>query len=104
MPSDGRPAVGFSISRTFILRSSVPKILGSIPGVTIVRKQKRFRLAGPDDFCEFVVDGKHFLVIEPFGDNSQFVVASEPPEPCAQVAVVRDAFRKHRVLLGLYAG
>jgi len=104
IPNDGRRAVGFGVRRNFLLRSSVPKIVASIPGATILRKQRRFRLAGSDDFCEFVVNEKHFLVIEPFGDNDQFWVVSEPPEPGPQLAAVRNAFAKHRVLFGLYAG
>jgi len=95
---------GFRISNLFVRRGSLPNIVCTIPGARIVRKQRSFRLAGRDDFCEFVVDGKTFLVIEPFGDNSQFWVVTEPPEDCPQLAKVRDAFRKRRVLFGLLAG
>jgi len=71
----------------------------------LVRKQRPFRVAGPDDFCEFLVDGKTFLVIEPFGDNSQFWVVAEPPEPhCPPLGRVRDAFERYRGWFGLFAG
>lgn len=95
---------GFSVSNLFLRRQGVPKIITSIPGAQIIRKQKRFRLSGPDDFCEFIVDGKKFLAIEPFGDNSEFWVVCEPPEECPQIKKVENAFAKHRVLFGLYAG
>ena len=95
---------GFSVSNSFLRRGAVPKIIASISGAKLLRQQKPFRLSGPDAFCEFVVDGKTFLVIEPFGDNDRFWVVSEPPEACPQLARVRDAFEKHRVLFGLYAG
>jgi hypothetical protein len=31
-------------------------------------------------------------------------VVCEPPEECQQLQKVREAFARHRVLLGLYAG
>lgn len=95
---------GFSVSNLFLSRHGVPRVVSSIPGASVVRKQRPFRFAGPDDFCEFVVDGKTFLAIEPFGDNSEFWVVTEPPEECPQIAKVRQAFSQHRVLCGLYAG
>ena len=76
----------------------------SIPGAQISRKQRPLRLAGPDDFCEFVVDGKTFLVIEPFGDNSEFWVVAEPPEPnCTQIGKVKDVFSKQYFPFGWFA-
>lgn len=78
--------------------------MASISGAQILRKQRRFRLSGPDDFCEFVVDGKTFLAIEPFGDNTEFWIVAEPPEECPQIEKVREAFAKHRVLFGMYSG
>jgi len=96
--------IGFSVSNVLLSRHRVPKIVTSIPGARIRRKQRRFVLSAPDDFCEFEVEGKTFLAIEPFGDNSCFWLVTEPPEDCPQIAKVRDAFAKHRVLFGLYDG
>jgi hypothetical protein len=95
---------GFSVANSFLSRHAVPRVVASIPGAQIVRKQRRFALAGRDDFWEFIVDGKTFLAIEPFGENAEFWVVAEPPEECPQIAKVRAAFTKHRLLLGLYAG
>jgi len=100
---DGR-LTGFIVSNLFLSRHGIPKVVASIPGSQVVRKQKAFRFGGRDDFCEFIVDGKTFLAIEPFGDNSEFWVVAEPPEECTQLAKVREAFTKHRVLFGLYGG
>ena len=105
MHNDEGILTGFSISNFFLSRHTVPKIVGSIPGAQIVRKQRRFVVGAPDDFCEFVVDGKTFLAIEPFGDNTEFWVVAAPPEAdCPQIEKVRAAFAEHRVLFGLYAG
>jgi hypothetical protein len=51
-----------------------------------------------------VVDGKRFLAIEPFGDNTEFRIVAEPPEECPQIEKVREAFAKYRVLFGMYSG
>ena len=104
MRNDAGNLTGFRVSNNFLRRGSVPKIVRSIPGARLVRKPAPFRFSGPDDFCEFIVDGKTFLAIEPFGDNSEFWVVAEPPEECPQIAKVREAFTRHRVLFGLYAG
>jgi hypothetical protein len=95
---------GFIVSNTFLSRYKVPKIVAAIPGARVIRKQKHWAFSAPDDFCEFVVDGKSFLAIEPFGDNDCYWVVSEPPEDCPQLSKVRAAFEHHRVLFGAYAG
>jgi hypothetical protein len=105
MKNDAGIVTGFSVSNLFLRRWAVPKVVRSIPGARVVRKQRPFRFRARDDFCEFVVDGKTFLVIEPFGDNSKYWVVAEPPEPhCPSLAKVREAFARHRVLFGLHAG
>jgi len=87
--------IGFRVSNILLSRHGVPRIVATIPGANVVRKQKRFALTAPDDFCEFVVDGKTFLAIEPFGDNSEFWVVTEPPDECPQLEIVRQAFEGH---------
>jgi hypothetical protein len=77
-------------------RHGVARIVETIGGATVLRKQKRFAIWARDDFCEFVVNGKTFLAIEPFGDNSEFWLVTEPPEECPQMKVVCLAFEKHR--------
>jgi hypothetical protein len=95
---------GFSVSNLLISRHAVPRIVASIRGAEIVRKQKRFALSGRDDFCEFIVDGKTFLVIEPFGDNSEYWVVPEPAEECPQIENVRRVFEQHRFFGAKHGG
>lgn len=98
--NDQGQLTGFIVSNLLLGRHGVPRIVGRIPGAKVVRKQKRFVVSAPDDFCEFIVDGKTFLTIEPFGDNSEFWVVTEPPEECPQIETVRRAFVEHRLLGG----
>ena len=105
LKNDSGIVTGFSVGSTRLTRWGVPKIIGTIPGAQVIRKQRPFRLAGPDDFCEFIVGGKTFLVIEPFGDNSQFWVVAEPPEAqCPSLAKVRGVFENYHGLFGFFAG
>jgi hypothetical protein len=101
--NDAGLLTGFSVSRLLLGRTGARRIVAAIPGCKVVRRQGRFKLSGRDDFCEFAIDGKTFLVIEPFGDNSRYWVVADPPEAeCPQLARVRDAFQRHRVF-GLFA-
>jgi hypothetical protein len=102
--NDQGQLTGFSVSNLLLSRHGVPRIVADIPGAQLVRKQKRFALFAPDDFCEFTVEGKTFLAIEPFGDNSEFWVVTEPPEECPQIEVVRRAFEAHRLFGRQHAG
>jgi hypothetical protein len=96
--NDDGQLTGFIVSSFLLGRHGVPRIVAAIPGAVVVRKQKRFAISAPDDFCEFVVGGKTFMAIEPFGDNSEFWVVTEPPEDCPQIEIVRHAFEQHGLL------
>jgi hypothetical protein len=95
--NDKGQLTGFSVSNLLLSRHGVPSVVADIPGAQLVRKQKRFVLSAPDDFCEFTVDGRTFLAIEPFGENSEFWIVTEPPEACPQIEAVRRAFEQHRL-------
>ena len=102
--NDQGQLIGFCVSNLLLSRHVVPKVVKSIQGAQVGRKQKRFAPSAQDDFCEFIVDGKTFLAIEPFGDNSEYWIVTEPPEECVQVEKVRHAFSMHRVLGLIYPG
>jgi hypothetical protein len=93
---------GFVVSNLLLRRRGVGRIIRSLAGARIIREQPPFRVGGRDDFLEFVLDGITFLVIEPFGDNSEYWVVSEPTTgDSQQLREAREAFRRHRSLFGL---
>lgn len=94
---DGR-LVGFSVRKLLLGRHRVQRVVAGIPGATFVRKQAWFAPSGSTFFCEFVVSGKAFSVIEPFGNSPVFWIMTEPPEECAQLNAVLQAFQKQRPL------
>jgi hypothetical protein len=101
MHNDAGLLTGFAICNLFVRRRGVGRIIRSIDGARIIREQPIFRFGGRDDFLEFVIDGMTFLVIEPFGDNSEFWVVSEPTTgDSEQLRKTREAFRVHRTAFG----
>lgn len=101
--TDDGSLMGFSVSNLFLSRYGIPRILARIPGARLIRSQRRLGLA-QEDFCQFEVAGKNFLVIETFNDSSVYEIVAVPPEPSAQLDQVRSAFEKHRVLFGAFHG
>jgi len=95
---------GFEVSNAFLTRRAVSRIVRSIPGAHIVRERAPFSSAAPDDFCEFTVGEKAFRVIEPFGDNSRYWLASVPPEESEELFRIRTTFLKRRLFFGLFSG
>ena len=94
---------GFSIGGYLLSRSGCQKVIRTIPGVEVKRSHRPFRMFGArDDFCEFVVDGRSFLAIDLYGENMEFWIVQQDPEPdCPPLEKVREAFRKGRKFFGL---
>ena len=79
------------------------RFVTKIPGVSIVKRQKHFQFTADDEFCEFELNGKRFLLWEPWGDNSRFWVGPKPSEDqsqgitwCAEFDEIRNAFASYK--------
>jgi hypothetical protein len=102
MHNDDGVLTGFAVNNLFLRRRGVGRIIRSLTDARIIREQPPYRVGGRDDFLEFVLDGITFLVIEPFGDNSEYWIVSEPTTgDSEQLRKAREAFRRHRSLFGL---
>jgi len=85
----------FEIDNASMSRRMTCRIAQSVPGANITRTSGLFSwFTGPDDFCEFELDGVTFVVWEPFGDNSRFWVGTKPPRWVSQLGVVRETFAR----------
>jgi hypothetical protein len=82
----------FEVRNMLLSRRGVVKVVSRIPGVSIIRKPKFFSWRREDVFCKFMVDGKLFVVEEPYGDNSRFLVGGEPPGWCPELEIVERVF------------
>jgi hypothetical protein len=49
-----------------------------------------------DEFATFTLNGKTFVIEEPFGDNSRYLIYQQPPQPSAELEALKAAFQGHR--------
>ena len=83
----------FEINNTSIRRRTAASIVESISNVVILKKPKLFSwFIDGDVFCVFVLNNKEFTIEEPFGDNSRYLIASNPPGHCSELLTVEAAF------------
>jgi hypothetical protein len=82
----------FEVSNAVIGRGGACLIVSQIPGSQIVRGPRSWSWFREEQLCEFDVEGRRFVILEPFGDNSRYWVGPVPPQWCEQVDVVRNAF------------
>ena len=82
----------FEVPNSFLSRKGVVKLVSKIPGASIIKRPRFFSWFREDEFCKFEVDGQLFVVEEPYGDNSRFLISAEPPGWCPQLEVVIKAF------------
>jgi hypothetical protein len=69
----------FEVSNTVIGRGGACFIVQSIPGATIVRGPTAWWWKDSDEFCEFDLGERRFVIAEPFNDNSRYWIGPQPP-------------------------
>lgn len=77
-------------------RHRAQRLVRRIPGATVVRCQRRFQVCSDEQFCEFELGGRRFLLWEPWNDNSRFWIGEEPARASAQLDRLRTAFAEFR--------
>lgn len=107
--NSGGQIISFEVA-SFIGRRHAMRIVERIPGVRIFKRPARVSWRREEEFCEFDIEETRFFIIEPFGDNSRFLVAPRSGTWVPQILTVREAFRRARwnvlaeVLLSLRRG
>jgi hypothetical protein len=96
-----RRLVYFEVPTAMLSRRAASKVVSRVPGVSLESRPGLWPLGGNDVFCKFELDGKHFELWEPYGDNSRFHVAAKPLEPCDALQRLRSAFQEHRPISGI---
>ena len=94
MYNDAHIYTGFRVSNRLLSRRRACRIVESVPGVRILRSPKRWAWHSEDDFCAFELAGTEFLIVEPFGDNTEYWIVAAEPDPAARPLIdhVRPAF------------
>ena len=94
LDAQGR-VVYFEVPNAMFSRRAACKLVSRVPGVLLKTKPNLWPFGGDDVFCKFELDGKHFELCEPFGDNSRFHVAAKPLESCDALQHLRSVFQEH---------
>ena len=99
LDAQGR-VVYFEVPNAMLSRRAACKVMSRVPGVLLTTQPDLWPCGG-DVFCRFELDGKHFELWEPYGDDSRFHVAAKPLEPCGALHNLRSAFHQHRPISGI---
>ena len=74
-------------------RHGVSKVVSRIKNAKILKKPKFLSgFRGEDIFCEFELNEKKFTIEEPFGDNSRYLVSTNPPGHCEELELIEREF------------
>ncbi len=84
----------FEIDNFRIGRSGTAKIIEGVPGVVMLRKPKKLLSWFREEvFCEFKLNGVHFQIDEPYGDNSRYWIGQkEVGGWCPELDTIHKAF------------
>lgn len=93
--------IGFEVRNLFIGRNKVAKTIASIAGSEILVRPRLFD--GAEVFCEFRLEGENFIIEEPFGDNSRYLITHKNGVKVEQLNIVKNVFKSLNPLFGLQA-
>ena len=82
----------FEIKNLFVSRGRACRIAASVPGAQMIRANKSW--FSDDVFCVFRVGDREIEIMEPFGDNSRFLIGGRPPGWSNELVQVREVFAK----------
>lgn len=95
----GSDPFAFEIDHVCLSRRMIARLLEKIEGVTEVHLGGRF--GSPDDVrIEFKFQGRDYIVMEPFGDNSRYWIGpkgdQDDTSAAANIGKIRDAFEGYK--------
>lgn len=71
-------------------RSRFCRFIRSSLGYPLARHRKS------EEFADFSINGRGFVVMEPSGDNSRYLVGEMPRRPSPELTELKEAFEKLR--------
>jgi hypothetical protein len=83
----------FEIRNLAVWIGTIMNLLRSVDGVTEVRRSHK-----DDDRVVFLFKGEPYSVLEPWGDNSRYLIGAKDPSPAGglDLSPVMQAFIAHR--------
>lgn len=92
---DGR-VISFEI-RNVGRAVAIRAVEGALGGVSLIRQTS-------EDFAQFHINGRRFVINEPWGDNSRFLIHEQPPQPSGELDAIQKAVEGHRLTWGAAFG
>ena len=93
LDDDGKPSRYFDVSNIFLTRRGAVRVVKSIPNVEMLRVPRYFQ--DNEAFCEFKLNNKKFILIEPYGDNSRFEIVCDE-EYTKELEQIASTFETHK--------
>lgn len=85
--------VAFAVSNFLLSSRRIAKILRDVPGIDNVERRRFFEFS--DEIVRFRFDGEPYVVVEPFGDNSQYFVARRAEgAKSIDISPIEQAFKR----------
>ena len=89
---------GFAIENFYISSYKIAKVLSEVNGINGVKKRKLFERRPDNEYrLEFEYLGESFLIVEPFGDNSQYwIIPKDRDRLSKKIGDIEEVFRHYR--------
>ncbi len=92
---DDQP-IAFEIDNVYVGPGTIVSLLKGLPGITDVQK---FGFGGiPREIhVRFKYDGHDYVVWEPYGDNSRYMIGPDKPDECRKsIRPIEEAFKRYQ--------
>jgi hypothetical protein len=101
IPNDASEVHAFQVPNMWLSRGAAFNVVKNTPGVTVLRPPRRMFSRQPDrdDFCQFQIGKRTFVIWEPWGDSSRYWIGSDPAEPSAELKLLAASFASYRPFL-----
>lgn len=86
----------FEVSNSRLGRRRAVRVVSELPNVRVRRSPRWLSWFCEEEFCEFEIDGRVFVMAEPWGDSSRYWIGPKPAHWCEEVSFVREAFQRIR--------
>jgi len=86
----------FEIENVYISIRKAATVLGSVDEVSDIRIRKLFSKDASDVHIKFKYLGKEYILMEPYGDSSEYWIGPDQDDEKLDVSALEKAFKQYR--------
>jgi hypothetical protein len=95
--NDNGSLYAFEIDRVYIGKGKVSELLSRVENVSDIRNRKMFSGEPSDVHIKFKYQGKVFIVMEPYGDSSEYWIGpSNEDEAGTDISEIEGVFSQYK--------